>query len=37
MDTGLNKPSNRSSAISEHLSNKNDSANTYCDSFFILF
>ena len=34
MDTGLNKPSNRSSAIAEHLLNNYDCAKNYNDSHF---
>ena len=34
METGLNKPSNRSSAIAEHLLNNSDCAKNYRDSNF---
>ena len=34
MDTGLNKPSNRSSAIAEQLLNNSDCAKNYRDSNF---
>ena len=34
MDTGLKKPSNRSSAIAEHLLNNSDGAKSYSDSNF---
>ena len=34
METGLNKPSNRSSAIAEHLLNNSECANNYSDSNF---
>ena len=34
MDTGLKKPSNRSSAIAEHLLNNSDCAKNYSDSNF---
>ena len=32
MKTGLNKPTNRSSAIAEHLVNNSNCANNYRDS-----
>ena len=34
MDTGLKKPSNRSSAIAEHLLNNSDCAKNYSDRIF---
>ena len=36
MKTGLNKPTNRSSAIAEQLLNNSDCANNYSDSNFLI-
>ena len=36
MDTDLNKPTNRSSAIAEHLLNNSDCAKNYRDSNFLI-
>ena len=34
MQTGVNKPTNRGSAIAEHLLNNSECANNYSDSNF---
>ena len=36
MDTGLKKPSNRSSATAEHLLSNYDCAKSYNDSHFLI-